>query len=61
MVTVDASQMTMRLMGSPAKALGVDLVSRNAGGLNQPLEAVRPGAGAAEENIPVGDVGYPVL
>ena len=51
----------MRLIGSPAKTLSVDPVSRNAGGLNQPLEAVRPRSGAAEENIPVGDVGYPVL
>ena len=37
----------------------MDAVTGNACGLNQPLEAVRPGAGTAEENIPVGDVGNP--
>jgi hypothetical protein len=55
MVSVDASQMTMRLIGSPAEILGVDPVSRNACGQNQPLEGVRLRAGTAQENISVGE------
>src|SRR5512133_102875 len=49
----------MRLMGSPAKAFGVDAVTGNPRREEQPFHAACPGAGAAEEDLPAGDIGYP--
>ena len=59
MVMVDASQMTMRLMGSPSEAFGVDAVAGNARCESKPLDAVGPGARPADEDISLGEVGNP--
>src|SRR5690348_11338942 len=60
MVTVAASQMTRRLIGSPSKAFRVDSFLRYTDRAAQPDDAVGPGFRTAEEDLALGDIGDPV-
>src|SRR6476659_3125328 len=59
MVIVDASQMTMRLIGSPSEAFAVDPGAGNTRCEGEPLDAVGPGARPADEDVSLGKVGNP--
>jgi len=57
MVMVEASQRTIRLIGLPSEAFGVDAVLGDSSGEDEAFQAVRPGGRSAEEDIAVGEIG----
>jgi hypothetical protein len=61
MVIVEASQRTIRLIGSPSEAFGVDMVTGNTGGDHEAFHSVRPRGRAAEEYVAIGEVRNPAL
>src|SRR3954471_24725792 len=52
------NQRTMRLIGSPPEALGVEPLGRDTGCLGGPADLLGPLLRAADVDVPLGDVGY---
>jgi hypothetical protein len=61
MVTVDASEMTIRLIDSPSEAFAVDTAAGNTGGKGKPFRTVGPSARSAEKDVAFGEVWDPPL
>src|SRR4051795_10285870 len=53
------NQRTMRLIGSPPEALGVEPLGRDTGCLGGPADLLGPPLRAADVDVPLGDVGHP--
>src|SRR3954469_8774944 len=53
------NQRTIFFIGPPAKALDVETVSGEAGGLGGTADVVGPRLGAADLDVALGDVGHP--
>src|SRR3954466_4091606 len=53
------NQRTMRLIGSPPEALGVEPLGRDTGCLGGPADLLGPLLRAADIDVPLGDVGHP--
>ena len=61
MVTVDASQRTIRLIDSPSEAFAVDTAAWNTGGKGKPFGTVGPSLWSAEKDVAFGEIWDPPL